>query len=82
MTENTWIQRLEPMTHRLYPCYFFCQFGLNQHYCRKKKGNEMKKLFVICKVRQLYNVLSITNITAETKMIYIYELIAVNIYYL
>lgn len=42
----------------------------------------MKKLFVICKVRQLYNVLSITNITAETKMIYIYELIAVNIYYL
>lgn len=42
----------------------------------------MKKQFVICKVRQLYNVLSITNITVETKMIYVYELIVVNIYYL
>lgn len=35
----------------------------------------MKKLFVNCKVRQLYNVLSITNTTVETKMIYVYELI-------
>lgn len=42
----------------------------------------MKKQFVICKVRQLYNVLSVTNITVETKMIYVYELIVVNIYYL
>lgn len=35
----------------------------------------MKKLFVNCKVRQLYNVLSITNTTVETKMIYVYDLI-------
>lgn len=54
---------------------FFVSLASISTIVEKKKGNEMKKLFVICKVRQLYNVLSITNITVETKMIYVYELI-------